>query len=183
LTVDEVLLELTDPFDIDRDKGYDLPVKHLVLGWTAEYVNLPVDARVAARVEGKSSLARLGLGVHVTAPIIHGGFDGQIRLGLINNGHFPITLKPGMRICQLILNRAFVRVIGVTKVNFLGRNRVESAVARMSRRRRRRRRRTAICGVSRISRPAGGKRPANAHAGYNYLLVTCREQLPVTTSS
>jgi dCTP deaminase len=68
-------------------------------------VNLPYDSRLAARVEGKSSLARLGLGVHITAPTIHAGFEGQIRLELINHGRLPITVKPGMRICQLIFEQ------------------------------------------------------------------------------
>jgi dCTP deaminase len=45
-----------------------------LLGWTLEVVQLPHRSRIAARVEGKSSLARLGLGVHVTAPTIHAGF-------------------------------------------------------------------------------------------------------------
>ena len=45
-----------------------------VLAWTVEKVRLPHTARIAARVEGKSSLARIGLGIHVTAPTIHAGF-------------------------------------------------------------------------------------------------------------
>ena len=48
--------------------GYELEPNRLVLGWTRERVNLKPHARVAARVEGKSSLARLGLAVHITAP-------------------------------------------------------------------------------------------------------------------
>ncbi|WP_454626542.1 dCTP deaminase [Bradyrhizobium cenepequi] len=100
--IDHALKELTKEVPIDVAKGYDIPPKELVLGWTAEYVKLPYDSRLAARVEGKSSLARLGLGVHVTAPTIHAGFDGQIRLEIVNHGPLPITVKPGMRICQLI---------------------------------------------------------------------------------
>jgi dCTP deaminase len=103
--IDKALEEVTDTHTIDPNSGYDLPVKHLILGWTAEYVNLPIDSRLAARVEGKSSLARLGVGVHITAPTIHAGFDGQIRLEIVNHGHLPITLKPGMRICQLIFEQ------------------------------------------------------------------------------
>ncbi len=100
--VDDALKELTKEETIDPTKGFDIKPKELLLGWTAEYVKLPYDSRLAARVEGKSSLARLGLGVHVTAPTIHAGFDGQIRLELVNHGPVPITVKPGMRICQLI---------------------------------------------------------------------------------
>jgi dCTP deaminase len=114
--IDEALEELTKIETIDAEKGYDLPVKHLVLGWTAEFVDVPIDSRLAARVEGKSSLARLGLGVHITAPTIHAGFDGQIRLEIINHCHLPITLKPGMRICQLI----FEQTLGTPQRGYQG---------------------------------------------------------------
>ena len=82
--------------------GYVLKQQEFILGWTAEYVDLKYDARIAARVEGKSSLARLGVVVHMTAPTIHAGFEGQIRLEIANYGLFPIRLRPNMRICQLI---------------------------------------------------------------------------------
>lgn len=68
-------------------------------------MDLRNDTRIAARVEGKSSLARIGLAVHITAPTIHAGFDGQIRLEIVNHGPLPILLKPGMRICQLIFEQ------------------------------------------------------------------------------
>jgi dCTP deaminase len=53
-------------------------------------------------VEGKSSLARLGLMVHMTAPTIHAGFVGQIQLEMYNLGPYDIVVAAGMRICQLI---------------------------------------------------------------------------------
>jgi dCTP deaminase len=56
-------------------KGYVLAPGSFVLAWTSEKINLPNNSRIAARVEGKSSLARLGLAVHVTAPTIHAGFE------------------------------------------------------------------------------------------------------------
>src|SRR4051812_14953344 len=87
-----------DPFG----SGYVFRSHTFLLGWTIEKIWLPQRSRLAARVEGKSSLARLGLGVHITAPTIHAGFDGQIRLEIVNHGPLPITVKPGMRICQLI---------------------------------------------------------------------------------
>lgn len=74
----------------------------LILAWTVEYVRLPIESKIAARVEGKSSLARIGLMVHLTAPTIHAGFPGRIRLEMINHGAVPIRIKAGMRICQLI---------------------------------------------------------------------------------
>jgi dCTP deaminase len=96
--------------------GFDLPTKELVLGWTAEYINIPVDTRLAARVEGKSSLARIGIGIHLTAPTIHAGFKGQIRLEIINHGPAPIKLKAGMRICQLI----FEMTLGTPETGYQG---------------------------------------------------------------
>ena len=64
------------PIDISTS-GYDLSPGHpgnFILGWTLERIYLPHTSRYCARVEGKSSMARLGLGVHVTAPTIHAGF-------------------------------------------------------------------------------------------------------------
>ena len=93
--------------------GFNLHPWRLVLGLTVEYVKLPLpheigaDVRdrgwLAARVEGKSSLARIGLLVHFTAPTIHAGFEGQIALEMMNLGPSPIILTPGMAVCQLIL--------------------------------------------------------------------------------
>lgn len=102
---EETLTEVSDKLIINNDDGYLLKPNNLVLAWTAEYVNLVAHHRVAARVEGKSSLARLGLGIHVTAPTIHSGFSGHIRLEIINHGRVPIRLHTGMRICQLIFEQ------------------------------------------------------------------------------
>jgi dCTP deaminase len=95
------LAKITAPITIDLE-GYLIQPKKFVLGWTKELVELPVHTRLAARVEGKSSLARFGLGVHITAPTIHSGFANPIRLEIINHGYLPIRLREGMRICQLI---------------------------------------------------------------------------------
>lgn len=84
------------------ESGFVLTSKKLILGSTRERVELPIHSRLAARVEGKSSLARLGLGVHITAPTIHSGFGNPIRLEIINHGAVPIRLRAGMRICQLV---------------------------------------------------------------------------------
>jgi dCTP deaminase len=100
-----VLGQISEKRVIDPRDGFPLKPNRLVLAWTAEYVNLLAHNRIAARVEGKSSLARLGLGIHVTAPTIHAGFDGHIRLELINHGKTPIRLRVGMRICQLIFEQ------------------------------------------------------------------------------
>ena len=113
---DATLAELTDQVTIPEE-GYTFKPGHLILAWTKEYVNLQNDIRIAARVEGKSSLARLGIGVHVTAPIIHAGFDGRIRLEMINHGKVPVRLRSDMRICQLV----FETTLGTPERGYKGR--------------------------------------------------------------
>lgn len=103
---EDIIKELTVSHEIDRSEGFLLKKHNLILAWTREYIDLK-ESRLAARVEGKSGLARLGLAVHVTAPTIHAGFDGRIRLEVVNHGNLPIRLKPGMRICQLIFEQTW----------------------------------------------------------------------------
>lgn len=99
----DLIESATDPVSIG-DQGWDLPCGKLVLGWTRERVDFSnIKSKVAARVEGKSGLARIGLGVHVTAPTIHALFPGTIQLELINHGPLSIKLRAGMAICQLII--------------------------------------------------------------------------------
>jgi dCTP deaminase len=86
-------------------EGFDLAPQAMLLGWTAETIELKLAAKVAARVEGKSSLARFGLAIHVTAPTIHAGFAGRIQLEIVNHGPAPFRLRAGMRICQLIIEQ------------------------------------------------------------------------------
>jgi dCTP deaminase len=95
----DLIRSATDPLTI-TDQGWELPRGKLVLAWTRERVDLDFKGKVAARVEGKSGLARIGLGVHVTAPAIHAGFPGTIQLELVNHGPLEIKLRPGMAICQ-----------------------------------------------------------------------------------
>jgi dCTP deaminase len=104
-STEKTLAQVSKKEEIDPQNGWLLQPKKLVLAWTIEYINLASHNRVAARVEGKSSLARIGLGVHVTAPTIHAGFSGQIRLEMVNHGEVPIRLRTGMRICQLIFEQ------------------------------------------------------------------------------
>ncbi|KMP10903.1 hypothetical protein UR09_04900 [Candidatus Nitromaritima sp. SCGC AAA799-A02] len=77
------------------------------LASTYEKVKLPTGSRLSARVEGKSSLARLGLAVHMTAPTIHCGTGfGIITLEIYNHGPFSIEVTPETtRICQLIMEQ------------------------------------------------------------------------------
>ncbi len=94
-----------------RDKvaldGFPFKSKALLLAWTRETVDLPYTSRIAARVEGKSGLARLGMLIHMTAPTIHAGFKGQIQLEMYNLGPYDVILDAGMPICQLIFEITF----------------------------------------------------------------------------
>jgi len=106
----------SDLQEIPIPAGYILEPGSFVLGATAEYVELPHCSRVAARVEGKSSLARLGIGAHITAPTIHAGFRGTIELELFNHGSLRVQLLPGMRVCQLI----FEQTLGTPEKGYRG---------------------------------------------------------------
>ena len=99
---EDTIREMTDPKTIPPT-GFKLEPGNFILAWTREYVGLSLLTRIAARVEGRSSLARFGVGVHITAPTIHAGFAGPIQLEMLNHGIVPLLLRPGMRICQLIL--------------------------------------------------------------------------------
>lgn len=88
-------------------KGFPFAPNSLLLAWTEQTVILPLTSRIAARVEGKSGLARLGMIIHMTAPTIHAGFKGQIQLEMCNLGPYEIILDAGMPICQLIFEITF----------------------------------------------------------------------------
>ena len=104
-------LQLLDPCDIPEDLYQDIIVGPLskfvihpgqfALASTCESVSL--SSTISGRVEGKSSLARLGLVVHITAGFIDAGYSGTITLELINHGDLPLILRPNMKIAQLSL--------------------------------------------------------------------------------
>ena len=81
------------------DEPFMLHPGEFVLGSTYERISVPDD--LVGRVEGKSSLGRLGLLIHSTAGFIDAGFDGHITLELANVASLPITLYPGMKIGQV----------------------------------------------------------------------------------
>ena len=93
------LSELTSLVEAEADDPFILHPGEFVLGATLERVALPDD--LVARLEGKSSLGRLGLLIHSTAGFVDPGFDGQLTLELSNVANLPITLYPGMRIGQI----------------------------------------------------------------------------------
>lgn len=102
--IPDLIAKWADTISIDG-RYYDLEPHRFVLGSTFERVSMPEHGCLAARVEGKSTLARLGFQVHMTAPTIHCGFSGNIVLEMYNLGSYPIRLSPGMRVCQLIFER------------------------------------------------------------------------------
>jgi dCTP deaminase len=91
--------ELTRLIEVDPTEPFILHPGEFVLGSTYEFVTLPND--VAARLEGKSSLGRLGLLTHSTAGFVDPGFKGHVTLELSNVATLPIKLWPGMKIGQL----------------------------------------------------------------------------------
>ena len=95
--------ELTSLVEPQGDEPFVLHPGEFVLGSTFEQITLPDD--LAGRLEGKSSLGRLGLLTHSTAGFIDPGFSGHITLELSNVANLPITLWPGMKIGQLCLFR------------------------------------------------------------------------------
>ena len=91
--------DLTRLVEVAPDEPFILHPGEFVLGSTFEVVSLPDD--ISARLEGKSSLGRLGLLTHSTAGFIDAGFSGHVTLELSNVATLPITLWPGMKIGQL----------------------------------------------------------------------------------
>lgn len=99
IDVKQDLSSLTEPVEASDERPLILHPGEFILGSTLERVVVPGD--LVGRLEGKSSLGRLGLLIHSTAGFIDAGFDGQITLELSNVASLPITLYPGMKIGQI----------------------------------------------------------------------------------
>jgi dCTP deaminase len=91
--------DLTELVDVGVNGPLILHPGEFLLGSTIERVALPDD--IVARLEGKSSLGRLGLLIHSTAGFVDAGWDGHLTLELSNVANLPITLYPGMKIGQI----------------------------------------------------------------------------------
>jgi dCTP deaminase len=106
--------DLTEHVEIDEAGGeFVIHPGEFVLGTTQEYVEIPDD--IVCRIEGKSSIGRLGLVVHATAGFVDPGFQGTLTLEIANFNSVPIVLRPGLFICQLsfmALDRAAERPYG-----------------------------------------------------------------------
>jgi dCTP deaminase len=98
--------DLTEAVTVPGDRPFILHPGEFVLGQTLERVTLPDD--LVARLEGKSSLGRLGLLIHSTAGFVDSGFSGNLTLELSNVANLPITIYHGMPIGQI----SFMRMDG-----------------------------------------------------------------------
>lgn len=86
-------------YTLGPSQSYILAPKEALLAETAERLTLPAD--IAARVEGKSSIGRLFVSIHVTAGWIDPGFEGTVTLEIVNHGVWPVVLRAGMKIAQV----------------------------------------------------------------------------------
>lgn len=108
IDVREDMSDLTERQEIPADKPFILHPGEFVLGGTMERIELPND--IVARLEGKSSLGRIGLVIHSTAGYIDPGWKGNLTLELTNVARLPITLYSGMRIGQISFQRMTTEV-------------------------------------------------------------------------
>lgn len=104
IDVKQNLEELTELVEASDEDPFILHPGEFVLGSTLERVAIPAD--LVGRIEGKSSLGRLGLLIHTTAGFVDAGWDGQLTLEFSNVASLPITLYPGMKIGQI----SFIRM-------------------------------------------------------------------------
>lgn len=93
----------TDLVEINGDKEFILHPGEFVLGVVVENVELPDD--IAGRIDGRSSLGRLGIIVHSTAGHVDPGWKGRLTLEISNIGKLPVALRPGMRFCRLVFEK------------------------------------------------------------------------------
>ncbi len=99
IDVREDTSDLTETIEVCGDKPFILHPGEFVLGSTLEHIEIPDD--LVARIEGKSSLGRIGLLIHSTAGYVDPGWKGHLTLELSNVANLPITLYYGMKIGQL----------------------------------------------------------------------------------
>jgi len=99
LDVAQPMEGFTELVEVAEDEPFIIQPGEFVLAATLETITLPDD--IVARVDGKSSLGRLGLLIHATAGFVDPGWTGRLTLELSNVAKMPIAVRPGMRICQI----------------------------------------------------------------------------------
>lgn len=97
---EEDIAEYMESSTIPEGEAFIIHPNEFALATTQEYVKVPDD--LVARVEGRSSMGRLGVTMHVTAGYVDPGFEGRITLEISNIGAMPVALYPGQRVCQLV---------------------------------------------------------------------------------
>ena len=105
-SIRQLIQQLSSPETIEVGKPYALEPGRLIIGKTLEFIRFAPD--IAGRIEGRSSLARLGLALQVTAPTLRAGWQGQLYLEIYNVDPFSIELEKNMPIAQLVLERTSV---------------------------------------------------------------------------
>ena len=95
----ESFKDITRLIELDNGKPFIVQPGEFVLGVTLEKIK--IGDHLVARVEGRSSLGRLGIIIHSTAGFVDAGFEGTITLEITNINRMPVALHPGMRVCQL----------------------------------------------------------------------------------
>ena len=101
--VEEIARVLGTTEVLASGQSFRLEPGGFVLGYTKERVKMPNN--LAGRIEGRSSFARLGIAIHQTAPTVHAGWEGQLRLEILNNGPLPCLLSEDLVFCQLVVER------------------------------------------------------------------------------
>lgn len=94
------IAEYMESSTVPEGEAFIIHPNEFALATTQEYVKVPDD--LVARVEGRSSMGRLGVTMHVTAGYVDPGFEGRITLEISNIGAMPVALYPGQRVCQLV---------------------------------------------------------------------------------
>lgn len=97
---EEDIAEYMESNTVPEGEAFIIHPNEFALATTQEYVKVPDD--LVARVEGRSSMGRLGVTMHVTAGYVDPGFEGRITLEISNIGAMPVALYPGQRVCQLV---------------------------------------------------------------------------------
>lgn len=103
-----------ETIELTYERPYRLETGQFVLGWTYEKIALPTiigPPYLAARIEGRSSRARVGILIHFTAPTVHPGWNGHLTLEMANLGPNSFLLSPEMPIAQLIIEEVFGQIM------------------------------------------------------------------------
>ena len=116
--IEQGLRRFGETTSLNAGDAFRLEPGAFVLAYTLESISLSNE--FSARVEGRSSFARLGVAIHQTAPTVHATFQGQLRLEISNVGPFRCVLRPGMTIGQLIIERLGKPAATTLKSRFQG---------------------------------------------------------------